>query len=166
VAALLAAFDDPERDRKYIAEYDCYASAWAEPYLGRRRQVGKQLYAMLGIAKGDEAAMHAQHRRNMSFFDAPVGMFFTIDRSLGRGSWLDCGMFIQNVMLSAEAAGLQTCPQAAFLRFHSVIRALLGWPETETLVCGMALGYRKEDARENALVTQRECVGSISRFFD
>lgn len=166
IAALEAAFDDPERDVKYKATYDYYPSAWSEPYLGRRRKVGWDLYSLLQISKGDKAAMHAQHRRNMRFFDAPVGMFFTIDRNLGQGSWVDYGMFIQNVMLSAELAGLQTCPQAAFLQFHELIRNELCWPETQTLVCGMSIGYADPSAIENSLLTDRESVESFTQFFE
>ena len=166
VAALEAAFDDPERDAKYRATYDYYPSVWSEPYLGRRRKVGWDLYSLLRIGKADKSAMHAQHRRNMCFFDAPVGMFFTIDRGLGQGSWLDYGMFIQNVMLAAESAGLQTCPQAAFLQFHELIGAQLRWPETQTLVCGMSVGYACPSAIENSLVTEREPVERFTRFFE
>src|SRR5437879_6496290 len=67
-------------------EYDIYPSEFVEPYLGRRRRNGFELYALLGIAKGDKDAMHRQHARNFSFFDAPVGLIFTVDLRLTRSS--------------------------------------------------------------------------------
>jgi nitroreductase len=110
--------------------------------------------------------MHAQHGRNYLFFDAPVGLMFTIDRSLGQGSWLDYGMFLQNLMIAARARGLDTCPQAAFTRFHKVIGAQLNFAPNEMLVCGMALGYADASKIENTLTTERESVSGFSHFFN
>jgi nitroreductase len=122
------------------------------------------LYSLLGIAKGDKARMHAQHGRNYRFFDAPVGLIFTIDRVLRQGSWLDYGMFLQNVMTAARGRGLDTCPQAAFIGFHKIIKEHLGVPDSEMVVCGMSLGYADESAVENTLVTEREPVANFARF--
>ncbi len=109
--------------------------------------------------------MHAQHRRNYGFFDAPVGLIFTIDRILRQGSWLDYGMFLQNLMVAARGHGLDTCPQAAFMQFHAIISDELGIPATEQVVCGMALGHADPAAVENSLVTEREPVSGFARFF-
>ena len=95
---------------------------------------------MLGIGKGDRDKMHAQHQRNFRFFDAPVGLMFTIDRIMGRGSLLDYGMFLQSIMLAARARGLHTCPQAAWNGVSKIILPYIGARENEMLVCGMALG--------------------------
>jgi len=133
-----------------------YPAQWFEPYLGRRRRLGWDLYALLGIGRGDKAAMHAQHRRNFHFFDAPVGLIFTIDRRLERGSWLDYGMFLQNIMVAARARGLDTCPQASWTDFPQVIARVLELSDSEAVVCGMALGYADAAAAENRLVPERE----------
>jgi nitroreductase len=90
-----------------VGEYDYYPTEWAPPYIDRRRKIGWDLYGLLGIGKGDKPRMHAQHGRNYSFFDAPVGLIFTIDRVLRQGSWLDYGMFLQNVMTAARGRGLE-----------------------------------------------------------
>jgi nitroreductase len=127
--------------------------------------VGYALYALLGIAKGEKAKMHAQHARNFRFFDAPVGLVFTIDRRLEIGSWLDYGMFLQNIMVAARARGLDTCPQAAFAQFHRILSAELELPEHEQVVCGMSLGYADMSAPENALISEREPVENFSRFW-
>ena len=149
-----------------VGEYDYYPTEWVPPYIDRRRKVGWDLYGLLGIAKGDKARMHAQHGRNYTFFDAPVGMIFTIDRILRQGSWLDYGMFLENVMVAARARGLDTCPQAAFNGFHKTIADELQLPPGEMVVCGMALGHADPDAAENRLVTEREPVTAFARFLD
>jgi nitroreductase len=128
-----------EREQ-HAAEYAYYPETWREPYLARRRACGWGLYSLLGITKGDRERGHAQELRNFCFFDAPVGLFFFIDQDLGRGSWLDYGMFMQNIMLAALAHGLTTCPQAAWLPYHKIIKAHLGVAGDKTLVCGMAMG--------------------------
>jgi nitroreductase len=149
-----------------VGEYDYYPTEWAPPYIDRRRKIGWDLYSLLGIAKGDKARMHAQHGRNYAFFDAPVGLIFTIDRVLRQGSWLDYGMFLQNVMTAARGRGLDTCPQAAFIGFHKVIAEHLALPTSEMVVCGMSLGFADESAPENQLITEREAVSGFTRFVE
>lgn len=149
-----------------VGEYDYYPTEWVAPYIDRRRKIGWDLYGLLGIAKGDKARMHDQHGRNYKFFDAPVGMIFTIDRVLRQGSWLDYGMFLENIMVAARGRGLDTCPQAAFIGFHQVIGQYLQLPPSQMVVCGMSLGYADESAPENRLVTEREPVAAFTRFVE
>ncbi len=165
-AAIRAAFDDPAERARHTEEYAYYPTQWQSPYVDRRRKVGWDLYGLLGIGKTDKERMHAQHGRNYAFFDAPVGLIFTIDRVMQQGSWLDYGMFLQNVMVAARARGLDTCPQAAFTQFHRIIEAQLGLGPDEMVVCGMSLGYADPDAVENTLVTEREPVEGFTRFHD
>src|SRR5690606_2761572 len=105
-------------------EYKYYPDKFFEPYLQRRRTVGWALYDALGIQRREVDRMRAQHDRNFVFFDAPIGIIFTIDRRLNKGSWVDHGMFLQTVMLAARARGLHTCPQAAFAPYHRQIRPI------------------------------------------
>ncbi|EHP44924.1 putative nitroreductase [Cupriavidus basilensis OR16] len=161
---VLAAYDDPQRDSKYREEYPYYPREWVTPYIDRRRKVGWDLYSLLQISREDKARMHAQHSRNFTFFGAPVGMIFTIDRILEQGSWLDYGMFLQSIMVAARARGLDTCPQAAFTQFHAVIGNHLRLPADEMVVCGMALGHADPAAIENTLSTEREPVSGFARF--
>ena len=149
-----------------VGEYDYYPTEWVPPYIERRRKIGWDLYGLLGIAKGDKARMHAQHGRNYRFFDAPVGMIFSIDRILRQGSWLDYGMFLENIMVAARGRGLDTCPQAAFIGFHQIIAEHLSLPAGEMVVCGMSLGWADESAPENRLVTEREPVANFTRFVE
>jgi len=151
-------------DGTHVEEYAYYPRHWREPYLARRRKLGWDLYGLLGIAKGDRAATARQHARNYEFFGAPVGLFFTLDRDMENGSWLDCGMFIQSVMIAARAFGLHTCPQAAFTPFHRIVRRHLDIPDSEILLCGMALGEIDAHERANELNTEREPVQVFARF--
>ncbi len=163
-ARIVAAFDDPKHVDTHVEDYAYYPREWVSPYLERRRKVGWDLYALLGIAKGDKAAMHAQHRRNFRFFDAPVGFIFTIDRVMEQGSWLDYGMFLQNIMIAARARGLDTCPQAAFTTFHRIIAEVLELPASSQVVCGMSLGLADPNAVENTLHTERAAVDAFTYF--
>jgi len=163
-AAIMKVYDDAEARRAHTEEYAYYPTQWIEPYLGRRRKIGWDLYGLLGIGKTEKEKMHAQHGRNYVFFDAPVGMIFTIDRIMEQGSWLDYGMFLENIMIAARARGLDTCPQAAFTPFHRVIRDELALPDNEMVVCGMSLGYADMSRIENTLVTEREPVAGFTRF--
>ena len=164
--AIRAAFDDPDERGRHSEEYAYYPTQWASPYIDRRRKVGWDLYGLLGIGKTDKARMHEQHGRNYAFFDAPVGLIFTIDRVMQQGSWLDYGMFLQNIMVAARARGLDTCPQAAFTQFHRIIEAQLGLADDEMVVCGMSLGHADPSAIENTLITEREPVQGFTRFHD
>ena len=163
---LLTIHDDPEELARHDREYEYYPREWTSPYLERRRKVGWDLYGLLGIEKTDKAGMHAQHGRNYRFFDAPVGLIFSIDRILQQGSWLDYGMFLQNLMVASRARGLHTCPQAAFTQFHRVIAEELAFRPGQMLVCGMALGYADSEAPENQLVTERAPVSEFARFYE
>jgi nitroreductase len=165
-AAIVAVYDDAEQRRQHIEEYAYYPTQWVEPYLARRRKIGWDLYGLLGIGKTDKERMHAQHGRNYVFFDAPVGMIFTIDRIMEQGSWLDYGMFLENIMVAARARGLDTCPQAAFTQFHRVIKRELGLADEEMVVCGMSLGHADMSRVENSLETEREPVTGFARFVE
>jgi nitroreductase len=157
---------DPSLAATYREEYDYYPTQWVSPYIDRRRENGWSLYGLLGIGKGDKDRMHAQHQRNFRFFDAPVGLMFTLDRVMGRGSLVDYGMFLQNLMVAARGHGLHTCPQAAWNGFARIILPHIGAGENEMLVCGMALGYADPDDKVNGFHTPREPVASFTHWLE
>jgi nitroreductase len=170
VAKVCAAHDaiyaNPALAAEYREEYDYYPEKWVSPYIDRRRENGWSLYGLLGITKGDKDRMHAQHQRNFRLFDAPVGLMFTLDRVMGRGSLVDYGMFLQNIMVAARARGLHTCPQAAWNGFARIILPHIGAGPDEMLVCGMALGYADETDRVNSFHTPRVPVEQFARWLD
>ena len=155
-----------ERDGldKYQREWNYYPQQWREPYIGRRRKIGWDLYGLLCIGKGDFEGTERQHRRNYEFFDAPVGLIFTLDEDLEIGSWLDLGIFLGALMIAARGRGLDTCPQAALANMHPVLRAEMGIPDKEIIICGMALGYEDKSAPENQLVTERAPAAEFATF--
>lgn len=163
---ILRAHNDPSLARQHVEEYRYYPKEWVSPYIERRRKVGWDLYTLLGLTRENKAGMHAQHGRNYVFFDAPVGMIFTIDRVMEQGSWLDYGMFLQNIMIAARARGLDTCPQAAFTQFHKIIANVLDLPGTEMVVCGMSLGYADPHRIENTLATEREPSTKFTKYLE
>jgi nitroreductase len=163
-ATIRAAYDDPAERAQHTEEYDYYPREWISPYIDRRRKVGWDLYGLLGIGKSDKERMHEQHARNYAFFDAPVGLIFTMDRVMATGSWLDYGMFLENIMVAARGRGLDTCPQAAFTQFHRLIARELALGEHERVVCGMALGVADPDAVANRLTTDRAPVDEFAKF--
>jgi nitroreductase len=165
-AAHDAIFADPALAQEYREEYDYYPRKWVSPYIDRRRENGWSLYGLLGIEKGEKDKMHAQHQRNYRFFDAPVGFMFTLDRVLERGSLVDYGMFLQNIMVAARGRGLHTCPQAAWNHYGKIVLPHIGAGPDEMLVCGMSMGYADESALVNSYHTPREPVAAITRWLE
>lgn len=164
--AILAAHNDPALAAQHTEEYAYYPNQWVSPFIDRRRKVGWDLYALLGLTRDNKAGMAAQHGKNYDFFGAPVGLIFTIDRVMEQGSWLDYGMFLQNIMVAARGRGLDTCPQAAFTQYHRIITEQLQLPDQETVVCGMALGYADHSKVENSLQTERMALQEFVKFVE
>jgi nitroreductase len=161
--ALIAALDDPSPREE---EYRYYPAVFREPYLSRRRKVGWDLYGLLGVAKGDHAGMRRQTEANLRFFGAPIALMLTIDRDLEIGSWLDLGGFLQTLLIAAQGHGLESCPQAIFARYHAVVKRELAIPESEVVVCGIALGKADPDAPANRLVPEREPVEGFTDWLE
>ncbi len=165
--ALLFAFDNEGRSAEKEYEYQPPPEDWREPYRSRRREFGERLYGeTLGIAVTDVSGRLAYHRRNYSFFGAPVGVFLTVGRASLGGGLVDAGLFLQALMLAARASGLDTCTQASFIDFHPVLRRHLGIPEDQIIVCGLSLGYADPMHPLNRFSTSRERVADFTFFHD
>lgn len=161
---LLARFHAGERDGM---EYDYYPEQWVTPYKERRVETGKKLYGALNITRRDKDKRLTQWALNYQAFNAPVALFFFIDKCLSTGAFLDYGMFLQNIMLIAVEKGLGTCPQGALGEYFDTIKDELGYShENTTLVGGMSLGYPDLDHPINQYRTERETVQNFTRFFD
>lgn len=145
-------------------EYDIYPSSMPEPYRSRRFKCGEDMYATLSISRDDKAARRRQFIRNYQFFDAPVALFFAINRRMGPPQWSDLGMFLQSIMLLAREEGLHTCAQEAWARWHKTVGEFLSMPEELMLFCGMGLGFRDETAPVNRLRTDRAPLEEIVTF--
>ena len=149
---------------KSYEDYDYYPSHWKDIHRERRRGIGWALYGLLGIKKGDREASARQSARNFLFFDAPVGLFITVDSYFGRGSWSDAGMYAQTIMLAAKGFGLDTCPQAAWIPYQEPIYRHLQIPDDQSLVTGMSLGHADPDAIENTVVSEREALENVAHY--
>src|SRR5690606_3618275 len=136
-------------------EYDIYPEGLKEPYKARRFKCGEDMYATINVTREDKTGRLQQFARNFRCFDAPVGIFFAIDRQMGLGQWSDLGMFIQSVMLAAREHGLHTCPQEAWAIWYKTVSEFVGIPEELMLFCGLGLGYVDESAAINRLRTDR-----------
>ena len=165
-AADEALHNDPLLATKFREDYDYYPRHWVSPYVERRRKLGWTLYERLGIAREDKAGMHAQQQRNFHFFDAPVGLMFTVDRVMGQGSLLDYGAFLQTLMLAARALGLHTCPQASWNPYAAIVLEHIRATPEEMLVCGMALGYADLNAPANTVHATREAVEAFTHWLE
>ena len=128
------------------------------------RTLGKAMYGLIGIPKGDKAAGWRQWGRNYQFFDAPVGLILTIDKDLDAMSFIDVGMFAMAIMLAAKARGLDTCAQGAWNNYWTVTRRVLNVPDDEYIIFGISLGYADESHAVNTLVADREPVESFATF--
>ena len=132
-------------------------------FRARLQDFGARYYASLGIDRNDAPARTRQSERNLSFFGAPVGLLFSIDRRLKPHSWIDLGLFAQNVMLVAKARGVDTCPQVSFAPFHEVIASHLQMAPEEVTAFGMSMGYGDPDAKVNQAPMPRERVSDFAR---
>ena len=146
-------------------EYRYMPSKLREPYISRKRKVGYKLYELYGISRDDYPARKQAMLRNFEFFGAPVGLFFRMDRDLLYGSWLDMGMFMQNIMILARAHGLESCPQQAWCEFGSTVHKVLDIPDDEIIISGMSLGYAAK-APENTLISERADVDEFAIFLE
>lgn len=163
-AAILKAIDASEEGGP--AEYDVYPRVFAEVHDRRRKKVGKDLYTLLNVPRGDAAGMQKQFRKNFEFFGAPTGMILTLDRGMGNGQWIDSGIFLGTLMLMAREEGLHTCPQAAFARFQRIVRREMAIPANEVVLCGLAVGYADSAEVPNDLITDRAAVEDFAVFLD
>ncbi len=165
-SAQIELFTKPELAEQYQETFPYYPDTWVSPYIDRRRENGWGLYGLLGIQKGEKEKMAAQQLRNYQLFDAPVVLYFTLNKVMGIGSKMDISMMIQNVMIAAKARGLDTCPQAAWNPFHNIVLDVLGAPADEELVCAVVLGYADPDHIVNTYITPREPAENFTVFLD
>jgi nitroreductase len=135
-------------------------------YLERRRESGFQLYNTLGIGRGDRAAYAKQALENFNFFGAPHVAIIHTDEALGVYGAIDCGGYVSNFMLAAQALGVATVPQAA-LAFHSdVVRRHFGLGDDRRVVCGISFGFPDRDHRINSYRTTRAGIAETATLIE
>lgn len=160
--AMTKAFLDGEPGHK--RDYNYYTDEMFEPFLARRRVCGFGLYGALGIERHDKEGRRRQQAANYSFFGAPVGLVFTIDRRLEKGSYLDYGMFVQSIMLATRSLGLHSCPQSSIGDYPAILRKELDIAAEQLILCGMSLGYADPNAPVNSFSPPREAISNFTVF--
>ncbi len=145
-------------------EFQTPVENFVQPYKSRRYDVGMGLYDALGIDRKDKVRRQEQLMQNFYFFGAPVGLFFSIHRSLMPGQLGDLGIFMGNVMLAAREFELHTCAQGFWQDVQPVLHDVLDIPEDYFIFNGMALGYIDPAHPANSLVSGRESVERFCQF--
>ncbi len=159
-----AAAIEGKNPRSFKTEYPVYPEKLWDQYLERREHHGIQLYGALGIDRDDHEGRLHQHKNNYHFFNAPVGLFITIDRKLGPGQWADLGGFIHALAFLARGYGLDTCPQEAWARLHQTVGAFIKIPPEQMLFCGMAIGYGDHSHPANGFRSPRAPLSEFCTF--
>ncbi len=147
-------------------EYQVYPKPLKDIYDRRRQEIGEDLYQVLGIPREDKPKRRGQFAKNALMFNAPVGVFAYIDRSLSYGQWMDLGMYLQSFMLLCEGHGLATCAQGYWTFFHETVRQTTGAPDDLMLACGIAIGFEDQDAPINKMRSSRAAIEDFAVFID
>ena len=151
-------------DQPETPGYDIYPSGLTEPYRTSRYQLGEAMYELLGIPREDKDARLQQVLRNFEFFGAPAAIFCFVDKQMGPPQWSDLGMFLQTFMLLAQEAGIDTCAQEAWAMKNDSVSKFVGSDKNDILFCGLALGYKDEDAVINQLSSERRPIEQWAKF--
>lgn len=146
------------------SEYSYFPDPMPAALKQRQRAAGYALYQALGIERRDLAGRQQQFLRNYAFFGAPVGMVVTIDRTMGKGCFMDLGMSLMALFLAAEARGLGATGIGALANYGPLVHRLLDLPKDQLVVCGIALGHADPQAPENRLRTERADLAEYSSF--
>jgi nitroreductase len=144
--------------------YDIYPSNLKEPYRTSRYQLGEAMYELLGIPREDKDSRIKQVLRNFEFFGAPAAIFCFVDKQMGPPQWSDLGMFLQTFMLLAQEAGIDTCAQEAWAMKNNCVSEFVDADDDEMLFCGLAMGYKDQDAVINELSSERRPIDQWAKF--
>ena len=160
---MIKAFDNNQKEKM---DYQYYPLEWVETFKSRRQEMGLLLYSTLDIKKEDKQRQIEQWKANYKAFGAPTVIYFFMDSSLEKGSYIDYGIFLQSIMLVATELGLATCPMASLTEFPTIVKNELNIPKDKILVCGMAIGYEDETAIINSFKTQRIKLEEFIKFYE
>lgn len=150
--------------RPEVSEYSYFPKPMPPDLKAKQRAAGFALYQSLGIERRDIEGRKAQFAANYAFFDAPVGIVITIHKDMGSGCYMDLGMAMMGLIMTAEAMGYATCGIGALANHADVVHAHLGLGEEELVVCGMALGRANPDAPVNQFRTERDPLDVFATF--
>lgn len=159
---MLEAFDSGVKGKM---DYEYNPVELKQVYKNRQIELGKSLFELLDIKRDDKEARVKQWKKNYTSFGAPVSIYFFIDKSLEKSSFIDIGIFLQSIALLAIDYGLATCMQGALGEYSNIVRSQLNISDDKILICGMALGYEDKNALVNTFKSQRENVEDFAKFY-
>lgn len=159
---ILEAFDSGIKGKM---DYRYNPDKLKDEYRNRQVELGKALFELLNIKREDKEARLKQWRRNFIAFDAPVSIFFFIDKSLAMSSFIDSGILMQSIALLATEHGLATCMQGSLGEYPDIVRKELHVSDDKILLCGMALGYEDKNAIVNTFQSKREKLEDFAKFY-
>ena len=145
-------------------EYDIYPKDLEGRYEAQRFGVGEAMFGALGIERDDKRARVVQMMKNWDSFGAPVQLFTYTRKYMGPPQWSDMGMWLQTVMLLLREAGLDSCAQEIWAMYGEKMRECLGIDDDHMFFCGMAIGYRDENAAINNFDVPRIEIDSAIDF--
>ncbi|WJR66373.1 nitroreductase [Neorhizobium sp. CSC1952] len=149
---------------KLAPEYPFFPQPLHEPYLSRFNTFRGQLGDAVGVPRSDRYGRAKDVERQFRFFNAPVGLIFTMDRRLEWASFICYGCFLQNIMLAAKARGLDTCAQQIWSLQHPLLKEELRIPDTDMVVAGMSLGYADNSRAENNMAIEKLPLEEVADF--
>ncbi|OZI33762.1 nitroreductase [Bordetella genomosp. 5] len=138
-----------------------FPAQYRDEYLARRRESGFQLYGAVGVPRGDREAYRRQELRNFALFDAPHVAVITSDAELGVYGAIDCGAYVADFLLAAQALGVATVPQASLAMYPELLREQLDLPATHKVVCAISFGFEDETHPANQYRTHRAELGEL-----
>lgn len=151
---------------KLTNEYPFFPDPLHSPYAERFTTFRGQLGDAQGVHRSDKSGRMRDVERQFLFFDAPVGLIFTMCKRLEWASFICYGCFLQNIMLAARARGLDTCPQQIWSLQSAVLRPALGIPDDQMIVAGMSLGYADNSKPENNMQLKKLALDEFVTFVD
>ncbi len=118
------------------------------------------------IAKLDVPFNQFIEEGSCSFYGAPVVIIVLMDKIFPKLRYLDVGLSVSYLLLSAEAKGLSTCPIGLITEYGDDIKDVLNIPEEKEVVLAISLGYEDETAPENNFRTDREPLNEILTWYE
>lgn len=146
-----------------------YPIKWINPYKRRRITTGAGLYKLLEVDRKDEERRKELWHDNYRWFGAQTVFFICTDKSLidgAQGALIDCGAYMQSIMLAAQAFGVDSCPQGSTTEYGKVIAKTLDFPENLALLYSVVLGYEDTAAIQNDYQPERAPMDEIVTFIE
>lgn len=143
-----------------------FPTSWPDKQSINMYETGKHRYETLGISRDDVVKRKDVTLSNYLFFGSQTAIFIYMDENLGHWSVLDSGILIQNILLCAHDVGLGACPQAYLVRYPDILRDAFSLPSNKKFILGISIGYYNKENIINNIVTSRDSLEDIVKYYD